>query len=119
METIKKETKSKFLQVCIGVGIVFSSAAFLVLSINQASASAPAKMPTLNDFIAQGGGKVGKYSCSMCAISGGKNASGQLVSPTFEAIIMDTETGKSICYTSDADNWKWVKDANQIPASPF
>jgi len=119
METIKKQIKNNFLQTCIGIGIIFLCAGFFVLSINHASASSPEKVPTPKDFMAQGGGKIGKYQCSMCAISGGKNASGQFVSPTFEIVVLDTETGKTIFYTGDADNWKWVKDANQLPANPF
>jgi hypothetical protein len=119
METIKAQNKSKFLQVCIGVSMILISASLFIFSINHASASSPEKFPALKDFIQQGGGKIGKYACSMCAISGGKNANGQFISPTFEIIILDTETGKTICYTGDADNWKWVKDINQIPANPF
>ena len=118
METIKTQVKNRFMQICIGISMVTLSIGFLVLSINHATAT-PDRFPHPNDFMAQGGGKIGKYACSMCTVPGYKNNAGQTFPISLEAVVIDTETGKSVCYGATADNWKWMKDPNQIPANPF
>ena len=47
METIKTQIKSKFLQTCIGISMIFLSAGFFVHSITPAMA-APTPMPAPN-----------------------------------------------------------------------
>ena len=120
METTKTQNKSTFLQISMGISMMLVAASLFVLSVNHVSASSPDKFPTPNEFMMQGGGKIGKYTCTSSASGGGKNSSGQQVAPFSSLTIMDTETGKTVGYSADADGgWKWVKDASQLPANPL
>jgi hypothetical protein len=103
------------LQLCIGLSMILVAASLFVFSINRASASG--KFPTPKDFMARVGGKI--YMC-LRRMFGSRDSKGGIVSPSYGIMIMDTETGKTVSYVSDADNgWKWVKDGSQVPANPF
>lgn len=87
METIKAHTRSKFLQVCIGISIVFISAGIFVHSISSANAT-----PTPNSFMTQNTGKIGKYQM----VFDNKNTDFYLV---------NTETGKSMWWNKTQQLW--------------
>ncbi|HXU26042.1 MAG TPA: hypothetical protein VN698_02335 [Bacteroidia bacterium] len=89
METIKTNIKSKFLQVCIGISMVFISAGFFVHSISTVTAS-PAPVP--KDFTTQGVSKIGKYQM----VFDTKNTDFYLV---------NTETGKSMWWNKAQQLW--------------
>ena len=112
MEIIKTQMKNKFLQVSIGISMMLVAAGFFVLSINHVSASSPDKVPTPKDFMAQGGSKIGKYQVSLNSIY---LTDGNL---TRNAMVIDTETGKTACYYRDAGaEWKLI--SAQLPANPI
>jgi len=87
METIKAHTRNKFLQVCIGISMVFISAGFFIHSISSANAA-----PTPNNFMTQGTGKIGKYQI----VFDNKNTDFYLV---------NTETGKSLWWNKTQQIW--------------
>ena len=100
--------KNKFLQVCLGISMLFISGGFLVYTINPAQASIPAP----NKFIDGETNKIGKYMMVYGAPSGGD---------AYTVIILDTENGNSICYTFNNSRRIWTKDpdSEQLPKHPF
>jgi hypothetical protein len=89
MEITKTNTKNSFLQICMGISLVFVSAGFFIHSISTANAS-PAPMP--KDFMTQGAGKTGKYQI----VFDTKNTDFYLV---------NTETGKSLWWNKAKQLW--------------
>jgi len=96
METIKTHTRSKFLQICIGISMLFLSAGFFIHSISTATAS-----PMPKDFAMQGVGKTGKYQM----VFDNKNTDFYLV---------NTETGKSLWW--DKVKQVWSANCEGAPA---
>ena len=91
--------KNKFLNICIGTGILFLSAGFFVRSISTANAAPPSPAT----FIEEGTSKIGKYQISMVVENN-----------VMSAIIIDTETGKTFLYSNKYSSWQ--KTSNQLPA---
>lgn len=108
--------KNKFLNICIGTGILFVSAGFFVRSINLANAA-----PSPKQFIEEGTNKIGKYMMSHSISSGGHGGSNS-DDDIGGIIVWDTETGESTYYTfipaynGSPDEWKQSKA--QLPKSP-
>jgi hypothetical protein len=90
--------KNKFLNICVGTGILFLSAGFFIRSISTANAAPPSP----KEFIEEGKSKIGKYQISM--VNSGNSQT---------AIIIDTETGKTFIYDNSLS--EWIKHRNQIP----
>ncbi|MHB8261364.1 MAG: hypothetical protein ACYDCN_05890 [Bacteroidia bacterium] len=115
METIKKQMKSKFLQVSMGVSLMLFAAGFFALSINHAAASAPDKFPTPDKFVTAGDNTLGKYAAQFTVVSWKDGSNRSIVQV---ALIYDTQTGKSVLYESDNAE-AWFKEKVQLPSSPL
>ena len=87
-ELIKSQIKGKFLQVCVGISIVFISAGFFVYSISSATAA-----PASKNFTTQGFDRRGKYQM----VFDDKNTDFYLV---------NTETGKSLWWSKVRQKWE-------------
>jgi hypothetical protein len=96
METIKAHTKGKFLQICMGLSMLFLSAGFFIHSIGTVTAS-----PMPKDFVTQSIGKTGKYQI----VFDNKNTDFYLV---------NTETGKSLWW--DKAKQLWSANCDGAPA---
>jgi hypothetical protein len=95
--------KSKFLNICIGMGILFLTGGFFIRSINSANATPPSP----KEFIEAGTSKIGKYMMEMYTAGSEGRRYG---------LIWDTETGKSISYYEVGDDWESEK---AFPANPL
>jgi hypothetical protein len=82
--------KNKFLNICIGLGILFVTGGFFLRSITTAHA-AP-------QFMAEGTTKIGKYQMAL-----GQNTEGNI-----RILIWDTETGKSQLFSEKIVDNKWT-----------
>ncbi len=98
--------KNKFLNICIGVGILFLTGGFFIRSITNANAA-----PSPQNFIEGETNKIGKYHMN---VSSGN---------TERLIVWDTETGESTYYEYTGSVYgkaaKWIKGEAQLPLHPI
>jgi hypothetical protein len=86
--------KNKFLNICIGTGILFLSGGFFIRSINSANAAPPSP----KEFIEEGTTKIGKYQMAL-----GNNDAGNI-----RVLVWDTETGKAQLFSEKLVNNEWT-----------
>lgn len=89
---------NKFLNICIGLGILFLSGGFFLRSITTANAAPPSPA----EFV-DGVSKIGKYQLALNSANGDQNA-----------MIIDTETGQTYLYVYQ--NFRWTSAV--APPSP-
>ena len=86
----------KFFLNCIGIAAIVFASAFLVRSIQPANAA-----PKPTDFFSEETGSSGRFHVQFCP---GVDGNGSFY---FEAMISDTQTGKSSVYKWNRDTQVW------------
>jgi hypothetical protein len=98
--------KNKFLQISIGITLLFFGAGFFVRSIHSANALPPSP----KEFIEEGTNKIGKYQITLISAGSGDKV---------KSIIIDTETGQTVYYLLENEYNEWEKSEHQLPAKPM
>lgn len=98
--------KSRFLSISIGITLMLFGAGFLIRSIQPANAE-----PTPQAFVDEGTNKIGKYMFQVFLDGEGRR----------NAVIMDTETGKSKYYDYGYHNggYSFTEYEKAFPDNPF
>lgn len=98
--------KNRFLNICIGASILLLSAGFFVRSISTADAA-----PSPENFQDAGTNKIGKYAFQVMQDNEGR----------LNAVIMDTETGKSKFYSYGYHSgvYCFTEDGKAFPDNPM
>jgi hypothetical protein len=97
--------KTKFLSVCIGIGIVLFSSGFFIQSISPATAQT--NVGNTNSDC-----KTGRYQMQLSSFVFSSAV-------YYRILVWDTETGKSKQYVSSSGSSAWTLDDENLPGNPM